>query len=331
MDINWFAKHYQALFDAVSRSFVGKSVVLKLVLISLLSRTHVLLEDVPGTGKTVLAKAVGDAFEGVSKRISFTPDLLPSDIAGVNVFNQASSSFNFCPGPIFANVVLADELNRASSKTQSGLLEAMEERQVTIDGVTHKLPELFFIIATQNPLEENGVYQLPEAQLDRFGVKTSIGYLNKKDALRLLLSPISERKSSTTSNFFSGTDPSLFEGNANENNLNVEKMLKMQQFVDTVDVSHEIAEYIMRIVDATRIDSRTRCGVSQRGAQMLLQMSRCCAAIDSRDYVTPDDVKFIATYSFEHRIILNQDAIFDSVSAGQVVQDVLTKTEIYAH
>lgn len=307
----WFAQTFAAIADNVERAVLGKRHVVELVLTAMLSEGHVLLEDVPGTGKTSLARAVAQSVQGTSTRIQFTPDLLPGDITGITVYDQKTGEFAFHAGPIFANIVLADEINRASPKTQSALLEVMEEGHVTIDGVTRSVGKPFLVIATQNPVEQAGTYRLPEAQLDRFLLRTSLGYPDHAATVRILgqaAAPIDELAPIITPGALAG----------------------MAELAADVYVDALVLDYIARLVDATRSADEVRLGVSIRGALALTRATRARAAAQGRTFVTPDDVKRLAVAVLAHRLILHPEAEFDGVTAeaviGQVLLDVAPPT-----
>lgn len=307
----WFAQAFSALADNVERAVLGKRHVVELVLTAMLSEGHVLLEDVPGTGKTSLARAVAQSVQGTTTRIQFTPDLLPGDITGITVYDQKTGGFEFHAGPVFANIVLADEINRASPKTQSALLEVMEEGRVTIDGVTRPVGQPFLVIATQNPVEQAGTYRLPEAQLDRFLLRTSLGYPDHAATVRILdrgASPIGELAPIITPGALTG----------------------MAELAADVYVDALVLDYIARLVDATRSADEVRLGVSIRGALALTRATRATAAAAGRTYATPDDVKRLAVAVLAHRLILHPEAEFDGVTAeaviGQVLLDVAPPT-----
>ena len=298
----------RTVVDTISRGVVTDDEFLETVLTAVLSRGHVLLEDVPGTGKTLTARCFATALGLSFSRIQFTPDLLPADVTGTYVFNERTSEFDFTSGPLFANVVLADEINRASPKTQAALLEAMEEKQVTVDGETHELPDPFFVIATQNPVEDgNGTFPLPEAQKDRFLVKTSLGYPDEAGEMELL-----DRREARTDQF-----PSV------ERVLDAEQVHTIQGVPETVDIDRDVKQYIIDVVRQTRSDGRVDVGVSPRGTQRLFEASRSAAAVAGRSYVTPDDVRKIARPVLAHRLVLTADARVDDVSKTDVVADVL--------
>jgi MoxR-like ATPase len=293
--------------DNVERVIVGKRNEVLLVLVALLCRGHVLIEDVPGVGKTVLAKAVARSIGSTFKRIQFTPDLLPSDVTGVNIFNQQTARFEFRPGPIVAQLVLADEINRATPKTQAALLEAMEEAQVTVDGVTHPLPEPFIVLATENPIEYEGTFPLPEAQLDRFLIRMSIGYPGPAGELEMLerqhrAHPLDDLQQT----------------------VRVEDLLRAQAAVREVRVAPPIREYIVNLVQATRDHDDVYLGSSPRGSLALDHASRAWAALHGRDYVTPDDVKRLAEPTLAHRVIVNPAARIKNVDSRVVIREILS-------
>ncbi len=297
--------------ENVERVVVGKRHEVLLVLVALLCRGHVLLEDVPGVGKTVLAKAIARTLGVGFKRIQFTPDLLPSDVTGVNVFNQQSGRFEFRPGPIVAQLVLADEINRATPKTQAALLEAMEEGQVTVDGVSHALPRPFVVLATENPIDYEGTFPLPEAQLDRFLIRLSLGYPGRVNELEML-----ERQH--RAHPLDGL----------ETTVGVEELLAAQAAVREVHVAEPIKEYIVSLVEGTRAHEDVALGASPRGSLALYNTVRAWAAISGRDYVVPDDVKLLAEPTLAHRVIVNPSARIKHVDSRVVVADVLAQTPV---
>ena len=272
--------------ENVNKIIIGKSQVIDLILTSILAGGHVLLEDTPGTGKTVLAKSIAKSINSNFKRIQFTPDLLPSDITGLNIFNQKENQFTFIKGPIFTNILLADEINRATPRTQSSLLESMEEKQITTDGTTRYLEKPFLVIATQNPIETAGTFPLPEAHLDRFMLQLNMGYPTENEELEII-------------NRFISDNP-LEKVNAV---CNKENIIEMQNLISTVFVHNSIRNYIVNIVQATRKNSSIALGISPRGTLALLKSSQVYAAINGRNYVIPDDVKFLAPFVLAHRII----------------------------
>lgn len=275
------------LIDHLSDSFVGKTDAVRLVLVALLSGGHALLEDVPGVGKTLLAKSLARSINGRFQRIQCTPDLLPTDITGTNIWNPNKREFEFLPGPIFSNILLADEINRATPRTQSALLEVMEEKQVTIDGETHSLNPPFFVIATQNPVEHQGTFALPEAQMDRFTVSLSLGYPTEKEELMMLQKHQGRQMNREE------LKPCL----------SLEDVRELQQQVSQVKVTTTLQQYILDLVRASRHHDEIRLGISPRGAIVLQKAAQAYAFLEHRDYVIPDDVKYLVPYVFSHRIL----------------------------
>ncbi|MGM0592410.1 MAG: AAA family ATPase [Halobacteriota archaeon] len=313
MELSEAHRHCDAVLDAVSQAVITDPETLRIVLTGALAGGHVLLEDAPGTGKTLTARSFSTALGLSFSRIQFTPDLLPADVTGTDVYDESTGEFEFTPGPLFANVVLADEINRASPKTQSALLEAMEERQVTVDGRTHPLPSPFFVIATQNPTDDGqGTFPLPDAQKDRFLVQSSLGYPSEEGELELLERRVArDRRHPST-----------------DRQLGVDTFAQMQAVTETVSVDRDVLSYIVTIVRRTRSDERTSVGVSPRGTQRLLEVARARAVLDGRPFTTPDDVKSLARPALAHRLVLTADARVSSTTPEEVVDDVLAETPV---
>jgi MoxR-like ATPase len=298
----------------IGQVIVGKEEAVDLLLTALLANGHALLEDVPGTGKTLLAKALARSLDCTFKRIQFTPDLLPSDLSGINFYSQKSGDFEFRPGPVFANILLADEINRATPRTQSSLLECMEERQITIDGVTHKLEAPFLVIATQNPVDNQGTFPLPEAQLDRFLMKISMGYPSFEESVKILTrfreaNPLAELSPIATAG----------------------EVVTAQRFAaGSVRISEELLGYIVKIAEATRTHPDVLLGVSPRGSQALLKASQAYALVRGRDYVTPDDIKTVAVPVLSHRLLIRGAARTRDLQGGEVIRRLLGEIEVPA-
>ncbi len=297
--------------DEVEKAILGKRRMVELAVLTLLCDGHLLIEDIPGVGKTTLAKALARAIGGKFRRIQFTPDLLPADVTGTNVFNPKTLGFELHPGPVFANVVLADEINRATPKTQSSLLECMEERQVTIDGVSHPLPRPYFVIATQNNVEMLGTYPLPEAQMDRFFIRLSLGYPSPHDEVMILSRQQQEQPLQHVQQV---TEP--------------EQMVQAQQDVRAVYVHDAMRNYIVNIVNATRRHPHVQLGASPRGSLNLMHAAQAYAVLQERDYVLPDDVKAVAQAVLAHRLILKPEARVRGIDAEQVVAEVLEQVAV---
>ena len=295
----------------VERVIVGKHHEVRLALVALLCRGHLLIEDVPGTGKTVLAKAIARSLGGSFRRIQFTPDLLPSDVSGLSIYNQKTQEFEFRPGPIFSQVVLADEINRATPKTQSALLECMEERQATIDGTTYPMPDPFLVIATQNPIEYEGTFALPEAQLDRFMLRLRLGYPQPIEEIVIL----DEQKR---------THPLEDIDEV----MSVEELREMQAAVREIYVDSTVSDYIVRLVNGTRNHPDVYLGASPRGSIALYRAGQALAGLLGRDYVIPDDIKALAEPALAHRLIIKTSSSIHDVQAGQVVRELLESTAI---
>ncbi len=304
-------KYADRLIDNLRIVIVGKEQALELTIIGLLCQGHILIEDVPGVGKTVLARSLARSLGVTFSRIQFTPDMLPSDVTGVSIFNQQTRLFEFREGPIMAQIVLADEINRATPKTQSALLEAMEERQVTVDGVTHQLPSPFMVLGTQNPIEYEGTFPLPEAQLDRFMLRIHLGYPALDDEVKILgdqqfQHPIYSLKPVTTE----------------------EELQQMQEAVRKVYVSPAVKRYIVELTRSTRDNPDVYLGASPRGSLGLFRAGQVRAAIQGRDYVLPDDVKAVAEYVLAHRIVTNPAARLKNLTSAQIVKEILTNLPV---
>ena len=302
------------ILERISESVIASESFLQTIMTGAIAKQHVLIEDVPGTGKTLTAQLLADALGLEFSRIQFTPDLLPSDITGSTVFNEGNNSFEFNKGPVFANIVLADEINRAPPKTQAALLEVMEEKQVSTGDTTRRLPDPFFVIATQNPIDQEGTFELPESLRDRFMIKTSIGYPDEK-AERELLDRRLAREQST---------PSI------ERVIDAEVFSKVQAMPEHVHVDTKIRDYILAVGRATRTDDRVEVGVSPRGIQRLMEATRARAVIRGREFVVPDDVKSLASAVFAHRIVMSSAALIEGITPESIVADVLGTIEVPA-
>lgn len=310
MEIMRISQEITKIKENIEKVIVDKGEVIELVLTTLLAGGHVLLEDVPGTGKTMLAKTLAKSLDSEFKRIQFTPDLLPSDVTGLNFFHQKEQDFIFRPGPVFSNVVLADEINRATPRTQSALLECMEERQITIDGETRSLEQLFFVIATENPIETMGTFPLPEAQLDRFCMKLSVGFPEGEGEMEMLQRFMKEEPL--------------------KNLLPVcskETVMEMQQAVRQVYVHEELQKYLLEIVCATRTSSLLHFGVSPRGSLVFMRCAQAYAAIRGRDYVVPEDIKFLAEPVLAHRVV-PMASYEEKTDARRVIRDLVEQIEV---
>ncbi len=300
-------EHAGRILDEVERAVVGKRDALELVLLGLLADGHVLLEDYPGLAKTLTARSFAQVTQTGFNRIQFTPDLMPSDVTGSSIWNQRDGDFEFRPGPIFTNLLLADEINRAPPKTQAALLEAMQERQVTIEGVTHQLARPFLVLATQNPIEYEGTYPLPEAQLDRFLLRVSFGYPSQSDEWEVLSRRIERREDEVE------LTP-VVDG---------QTLLELQAAIEDVHVGDAVGAYIVALVTATRTSTSTTVGASPRGSLAVLKLARCKAALAGRDFVTPDDVKAVAVPALAHRLMLKPELWVQQLAAEDIVRDLL--------
>ncbi len=293
--------------DNLSLVIKGKSEKIELVILALVAGGHILIEDIPGVGKTTLAKALAKTIDGTFSRIQFTPDLLPTDITGINIFKQTESSFSFHPGPIFAHIVLADEINRASPRTQSALLEAMSEEHVTVDGTCHPLPSAFIVLATQNPIEYHGTYPLPEAQLDRFMLQIDMGYLPQDEEQNLLINRTREEPVEKISPV-----------------LSLPSLAQLKSSVDTILIEKSISQYMLEIVQATRRHPQLRLGVSTRGTLLYGRIVRARAMLHQRDYVLPEDVKSLAIPVLAHRVLLDTKSQYEGSSRLEIISQIIS-------
>jgi MoxR-like ATPase len=301
----------QGVLENIDKVMIGKRKAAELSVIALLAEGHVLLEDVPGVGKTMMVKALAKSIGADFKRIQFTPDLLPSDVIGVSVYNPKEMEFNFRPGPIMGNIILADEINRTSPKTQSALLEGMEESSVTIDGITRKLEQPFFVMATQNPIEYEGTYPLPEAQLDRFLLKIKMGYPEPDEEMEVLQRA---QKNPPIENL----QPAI----------TLEELKTIQSEVKEVFVDDTMKKYIVDIANKTRIHTNVYLGVSPRGSIALMKSCQAYAYIQDRDFIIPDDIQYLAPFIFAHRIILKSEAKYEGITAEEVVDRVIARIPV---
>ncbi|WP_341924861.1 MoxR family ATPase [Nocardioides psychrotolerans] len=302
----WFRAGFTDMAESMGQALLGKDHVVRLALTCLVSEGHLLLEDLPGTGKTMLARSLANTVEGSHARIQFTPDLLPTDVTGVTVYDQAKGAFEFHPGPIFHDIVLADEINRASPKTQAALLEVMEEGHVTVDGVTHDVPRPFMVIATQNPIEQAGTYRLPEAQLDRFLMKTSVGYPDAESTEELLLASHVRDRAELVKPIASTA-----------------RIAEMSALAADVHVDRSVVRYVRQLAEASRELRHVRLGLSARGCLALVRVAKTWAAADGRTAVVPEDVNTLAEPVLCHRLLLDPQAQFSGVTIGEVIGQLL--------
>lgn len=310
MEIKEIASKIKLIKDNISRVIVGKDKAIELMLVSLLADGHVLLEDRPGTGKTTMARCLAESISGVFKRVQFTPDLLPSDITGINIFNRSTSEFEFVPGPVFANILLADEINRATPRTQSALLEAMGERQVSTDGVTRALTEPFFVIATENSIENAGTYPLPEAELDRFAMKISMEDTDSNEELAII------------NRFIAGEKEIKIESV-----VDISDIMEMKKSIKGVFVHECVKKYMVDIIMGTRKNPHISCGASSRGTLMLAGCSQAYAAMRGRGYVEPDDVRAVAPYVLGHRIIA-VNSMGDTRNSYRLIENIVGEIQV---
>jgi MoxR-like ATPase len=303
----WFAQTFQRLADNVAIAVLGRPKAVRLALTCLLSEGHLLLEDNPGTGKTSLARAIAATVQGSSSRIQFTPDLLPSDVTGVTIYDQHSRTFEFHQGPIFATIVLADEINRASPKTQSALLEVMEEGRVTVDGVRHSVGQPFMVIATQNPIEQAGTYRLPEAQLDRFLMKTSVGYPDHDATVAVLADAANRDRTAAVKPIITAS-----------------AVAQMSALADLIHVDPAILSYVSRLAEESRRHPHLRMGMSVRGCLAFVRCAKTWAGADGRNFVLPDDIKALSIPVLSHRLLLDSEAQFGGTTVEQVIEQILS-------
>ena len=301
----------ERILDNVGRVIIGKARETRFALITLLCQGHLLIEDVPGTGKTMLARALATSTGCIFQRIQFTPDLLPSDVTGVSVYNQATQSFEFRPGPIMAQVVLTDEINRATPKTQSALLEAMEERQVTVDGITHKVPQPFMVMGTQNPIEYEGTFPLPEAQLDRFLMRVHLGYPEPTDEVLIM---DAQQQAHPIEGLGQVT--------------NADEVMELQRAVREIYIDPLIKQYIVSLVNSTREHESAYLGASPRGSLALMRTTQAWSMLEGRDFVQPDDVKLLAYPTLGHRVIVSPGARVRDIDSGQIVDECIERVPV---
>ena len=302
---------YQKLFANIEKVIQGQSSAIRKLLAAFFSDGHILLEDVPGTGKTTMAKALAKSIDVEFQRIQFTPDLLPTDILGVSIFNQRDQEFEFHPGPIFSNILLADEINRASPRTQSALLEAMGERQVSIERNNHQLDELFFVIATQNPVEYHGTYPLPEAQMDRFAMRFSLGYVSQEEEIAIL----EDQNNNHPIDSLTAC-------------INKDDVNRLKRKVKEINISDEVKHYMVSLIRATRETEGIINGASPRASLSLMKATQALALFDGLDYVTPDHVQEVAIPVISHRIMMNSQSRFSGNSGDQIIENILSNTSV---
>jgi len=314
IDLSSFTEKIQQMKEQIATIIVGQEQVVDLLLTAILADGHVLIEGVPGVAKTLLARLTARLIDAQFSRIQFTPDLMPSDVLGTTVFNMKTNDFDFHSGPIFANIILADEINRAPAKTQAALFEVMEERQVSIDGVTHKMDPLYTIIATQNPVEQEGTYKLPEAQLDRFLMKITIDYPSLEEEVNIL-----ERHHTHSSFTKLETITPV---------MSHDELLSLRSYIGKVFVDHSLLQYIATVVQQTRTSKAVYLGASPRASVAILQSSKAFALLQGRDFVTPDDIKTVAPYVLQHRLILTAEAEMEGLSPVKVTQRLIDKVEV---
>ncbi|WP_233713728.1 AAA family ATPase [Lederbergia citri] len=311
MNSDMMQQQIKKILQNIEKVMIGKTDVARLSLLALLAEGHVLLEDVPGVGKTMMVRALAKSVNATFKRIQFTPDLLPSDVLGVSIYNQKEMEFTFRPGPIVGNIILADEINRTSPKTQSALLEGMEEKSITVDGSTLQLEKPFFVMATQNPIEYEGTYPLPEAQLDRFLLKMKMGYPSEKEEVEVLtrsqkVPPIEELQPVIT----------------------LVELRELQQQVKETYIEETLKQYIVELANRTRKHPNVYLGASPRASIALMKASQSLAFLSGRDYVIPDDIQYLMPFVFSHRMILKADAKYQGITTEQILEEIIEKTHV---
>lgn len=311
VSINHVANITERIAQTVGQVIIGKRNEVRMAILGLLCRGHILIEDIPGVGKTIMARALAKAIGCRFSRIQFTPDMLPSDVTGVSIYNQSTNEFEFRPGPIMAQVVLADEINRATPKTQSALLEAMEEKQLTVDGITYAMDTPFMILATQNPIEYEGTFPLPEAQLDRFLMRIQMGYPTPEEELTILSSQQYQHPIHNLQQV-----------------VGVDELVQAQESIKQVYVAEEVKQYIISLVTASRVHSDVYLGSSPRGSLAIFRAAQARAAMAGRDYVLPDDVKALAEVTLAHRIIVGPSARIKDITSRTIVKDILISTPV---
>ena len=314
LDLSGLQTKLEAMRQEIGKVLIGQQEMVDMLLVSILSNGHVLLEGVPGVAKTLTAKLLAKVIKADFSRIQFTPDLMPSDVLGTSIFNQKKTEFEFKPGPIFSNIILIDEINRAPAKTQAALFEVMEERQVTVDGVTRKMTEPYFVVATQNPIEQEGTYRLPEAQLDRFLFKLNVGYPTVEQEVDILLNHHAQKVSVDLESIQPVLTPS--------------EIADFKALIGQIHVEQELLKYIAAIVAATRQHVSLILGASPRASVSILVASKAFAAMHGRDFVTPEDIKFIAIPVMRHRVILTPESEMEGISADEVIKEIIDKVEV---